>query len=211
MTRYKLVVFDFDGTLADTAPWFIGILNSMAERHHFRTVTAAEIEDLRRKPTREILRDLKVRPWSLPAIARDLRRASAEAAPQLRMFAGVESLLADLHRAGIAVAIVSSNGESTIRTVLGPATSYVTHLLCGSSLFGKSRKLRKLMRLTAMPPASALAVGDEPRDIDAAKSAGMSSAAVTWGYAHRSALEAAGPTVICDNVEALRARLLAAG
>ncbi|MGZ5882650.1 MAG: HAD hydrolase-like protein, partial [Xanthobacteraceae bacterium] len=58
--KYKLVIFDFDGTLADSASWFLGILNDLARRHGFRSVTEAEIEMLRGRGNREIIRYLNV-------------------------------------------------------------------------------------------------------------------------------------------------------
>ena len=40
VVRYKLVIFDFDGTLADSFPWFAGVLNGVADRYGFRRVAA---------------------------------------------------------------------------------------------------------------------------------------------------------------------------
>ena len=47
MRPYGLVVFDFDGTLADSFPWFCGVLNEVAARYRFRQVGTEEIETLR--------------------------------------------------------------------------------------------------------------------------------------------------------------------
>ena len=41
---WRLAIFDFDGTLADSFPWFAGVLDRMADRHGFRRVDAAERE-----------------------------------------------------------------------------------------------------------------------------------------------------------------------
>jgi phosphoglycolate phosphatase-like HAD superfamily hydrolase len=44
---YKLAIFDFDGTLADTLPWFLRTVNRMAETHGFNRIEAGDIETLR--------------------------------------------------------------------------------------------------------------------------------------------------------------------
>ncbi len=56
---YKLVIFDFDGTLADSITWFLEAFNDLAERHRFRKASPEEIEELRGQSSREIVRRLR--------------------------------------------------------------------------------------------------------------------------------------------------------
>jgi len=56
----SLVIFDLDGTLADSFPWFLGVVNGVAREHGFRPIADADIEPLRRAGSREILRRLDV-------------------------------------------------------------------------------------------------------------------------------------------------------
>jgi phosphoglycolate phosphatase len=201
--RYDLVVFDFDGTLADSTEWMIGVLNDLAVRHRFRQVDRAQIEALRGRPTREVMRDLGVSPWRLPFIAADMRRRSAADAGSIPMFPGVPECLRDLTDAGVTVGIVSSNGEATVREVLGECEHLIDAYACDASLFGKQRKLGGVSRKLAVPPERALYVGDETRDVHAAKAAGFDSAAVSWGYNTRSALAWARPTYLLDSFQEL--------
>ena len=46
---YRLIIFDFDGTLADSAAWFAGALNGVARRYGFREIDLAEMARLRNK------------------------------------------------------------------------------------------------------------------------------------------------------------------
>jgi phosphoglycolate phosphatase len=200
MTAYKLIIFDFDGTLADSGPWFMRTLNVVADRHGFRRVSDDEIEMLRGKSNREIIRYLGVRFWRLPAIARDMRKRSADAARDIRLFDGIPELLQSLKAGGVQIAIVSSNGEDTVRRVLGNTASLVDHYACGAALFGKAAKFRRLVRKLQLQESEVLAVGDEGRDVEAAHQAGFASAAVTWGYATKDALQRCSPTYLVSTV-----------
>lgn len=196
---YRLAIFDFDGTLADSLPWFTSVLNEVALRFGFRTVTPDEMQMLRAKGNREIVRYLGVPAWKLPLIASHMRRLAKGAAGDLRLFPGVEDLLIELCERGVKVAIVSSNGEAAMRQVLGArAWAGLAHVEAGAGMFGKAPRLTRPARRLGVPVSEALAVGDETRDIEAARQAGIAAAAVSWGYATREALAAAEPDHLVD-------------
>lgn len=203
MKAYKLIIFDFDGTLADSAPWFIGTLNDIAKTLGFRSVNEREIEVLRGKPNREIIRYLGIRFWQMPTIARELRKRSLEAAGMIKLFGGVPGLLQEIKSSGAQLAVVSSNGEDTVRRVLGTSAALVDHYACGVSLLGKAARFRQLQRKLKLQPSQVLAVGDEGRDVEAAHRAGFASAAVTWGYATKDALQRCSPTFIVNSLSEL--------
>lgn len=190
---YRLALFDFDGVLADSAAWFVAQLPDLAQRHGFRSPDAAEIERLRKLPTRDVMKSLGVSPLRLPGIAADLRRRMASDADQIELFEGVPQMLRRLHDGGVRVAVVSSNSEPNVRAVLGASASLVSALSCGSSLFGKGRRFSSLLGKLNLEPAQACAVGDEVRDIEAAHKTGIAAVAVAWGYGAPEALSAAGP------------------
>ena len=190
----RLVVLDFDGTLADSFGWFCSVLNEVADRHRFRRVEAGEAEALRALGAREIVRLLGIPRWRLPLIARHMHRLAARDAGDLRLFPGVEAMLADLGSAAVPVAILSSNREDTVRRVLGPACAdRVDAYACGVSVFGKARRLRRLIARAGVPAPTVLCVGDEIRDLEAARAVGCAFGAVSWGYTHARALAAHAP------------------
>ncbi len=208
----RLVILDFDGTLADSGPWFAEVLNSVARRYRFREVTREELERIRGESPATMLRSLDVARWKLPFIARHMRGLMARDAHAVALFPRIDKLLGALSAAGIATAVVSSNAEENIRRILGSElAATIGHWRCGSSLFGKSAKMRKLVADLGMAPDAVLAVGDEIRDIDAAEEAGFAAAAVTWGYASAEALRARRPRFVVDTVEELMALTVPAG
>ena len=195
VSRYELVIFDFDGTLADSAAWMMRAVNPMARRYGFKTATDEEIEMLRGRSTREVIRYLGVSPWKLPLIARAGKKLMAADAHMIPLFPETSRMLRALHEAGVKIAVVSSNSEAVIRRVLGEELGNLVSLYaCGASLFGKARKFKQVTR-QGVSRDKIICIGDETRDIEAARAVGLDCGAVNWGYAKPSILAQHRPTV----------------
>lgn len=185
--RYRLVIFDLDGTLADSFAWFLSNVNAVADKFGFRRVADEDVERLRHACPRELLAHFDVPRWKLPRISRHVRRLKAQDA-DIQLFPGVEAMLKSLADQGIATAMVSSDHEANVRRTLGPSAELIEHYACGASLLGKARKFRRVMRRAGVAAAETLAIGDELRDLEAARKAGIAFGAVAWGYASPVAL-----------------------
>ena len=208
----RLVIFDFDGTLSDSGHWFLGIVDHLAQRYRFRTVEACEVERLRALPTREVIRHLRIPAWKLPFIARYVRTLFALHTHEVALFDGVGEMLAALEAAGVQLALVTSNAEINARRILGPENAArFTIWECASSLYGKAPRFRRVLKAAGVSAGETLAIGDETRDIEAARRCGIRSGAVHWGYAHREALDELAPDYGFDSPDAvvrlLRARV----
>jgi phosphoglycolate phosphatase len=207
---YSLAIFDLDGTLADSFPWFKRNLNMVAKRYRFRAVAEADIEMLRHASTREILDYLEVRWWKIPLIARHMRKLKTEHAAHIPLFDGVETMLGTLAAHGIKLALVSSDTEANAREKLGPSAALFSDFDCSASIFGKAQKFRRVVRRARVDPREVIAIGDETRDIEAARVAGIACGVVTWGYAARQALIDRGPDLVFEQVEEIAELLLQA-
>ena len=206
--RYGLAIFDFDGTLADSLPWSIGAMNELADRYRFRRVLEEEIETLRGWEVRRIVEHLGVPMWRMPVIVRQMRARMAANVDRIPLFPGVERMLEALEARGVGIAIVTSNSEANVRGILGPRNAArVRHFGAGASIFGKRPKMREVLRESGVPAARAIAIGDEVRDMEAARAEGIAFGAVSWGYGSREALAAHHPAEIFDSVEEIVARL----
>ncbi|AWM01399.2 HAD family hydrolase [Bradyrhizobium amphicarpaeae] len=201
MKPYSLAIFDLDGTLADSFPWFLRTINDIADRFNFRRVADQDIDGLRHASTREILSRLEVPLWKLPAIARHARRLKAEAASEIALFAGVETMLRTLADSGVQLALVTSDSEANAREKLGHAATFFQHFDCAASIFGKPAKFRRIIRRAGVAPDKVIAIGDEIRDIEAARAVGITCGAVCWGYAAPAALRALGPDYVFERME----------
>lgn len=164
---------------------------------------------LRGLPNKEILRYLGVPLWKVPAIAVWARQIAAAEAARTKLFPSIRGVLADLSSANILLGVVTSNSEETVRGVLGAETaSQIRYYECGAALFGKASKIKTILRRSGVDAFATLAIGDESRDMDAAKAAGVAAGAAAWGYATPELLRSCEPTEFFETPEEIPARLI---
>ena len=192
--RYPLVVFDFDGTLADSFAASVALFERLAPGLGLRPVP--DLEAARSLPTRQLLRRMGVRFWQVPRFVRTFQAGAAEYANRLKLHAGVPELLATLQGRGHRLGVLSSNRADAIRACL--AANGVEHrfafVVGCPKLFGKAKALRRIVRAERLTPGRAVYVGDELRDLDAGRQARVSTVAATWGFHTEALLRTAGPT-----------------
>jgi len=206
--KYDLALFDFDGTLADSFPWFAGVMGELADRFKFRRIDPSEHDAVRKLDAREFLRHVGLPLWKVPLVAAHVRKLQAQQIGSIAPFPGVHDLFRRLVDRGIAVGVLTSNAETNVRAVLGPAAAaLVAHYDCDAPLFGKARKIRAVLRRTGADPTRTILIGDEVRDIDAARAAGVASGAVAWGYADVDALRSREPTEVFMTFDEIATRL----
>ncbi len=206
--RYDLLIFDFDGTLADSFPFFLQVFDTLADTHRFRRLDRERIDELRGFDLPQLMRHLGMPRWKLVPVALQFRALMAQSIASIRLFDGMRELLRALAARGVRLAIVSSNSEANVRAVLGEDARLFCHFECGAALFGKRRRLRRVVQGSGLPDEKVLCLGDEVRDIAAAHAEGLDFGAVGWGYAKPEALLAHGPRLMFGSVADLQAGLV---
>ena len=201
MMNYRLAIFDFDGTLADTVTWFAGVVNHVADRYGFKRVEERDHETLRGYAPRRLLEVLGVPLWKVPLITYYMRTLLARDIDRISLFEGIDTVLQTLSREGVMLAVVSSNSCENVHRVLGPGNvALIETFSCGVSIFGKAAKLRGVLRRCGVSRREAIYIGDEVRDIEAAREADVASGAVSWGYNTVESLRAYAPTEVFTSV-----------
>ena len=193
---YRLIVWDFDGTLADTLALSAMTYNAMAARHGFRPV--ADLDAARSLTARAFLHRHGIPLWRLPALAVEYRTAVREHMPSIRLFDGMADLLRAVCASGRRLGVLSSNAAENIRACLeaNGAGGLFDFVVGYPRLFGKAVAIRKLLRRERVGPREFLYVGDEVRDVKAARAAGVDVAAVGWGFHTAELLSRHNPTYL---------------
>lgn len=195
-----LLIFDFDGTLANTIETGIAIYNELAEGYGLKAVTAAEVRELRKLNTRALLDELGISRLMAVKIGAHIRKVLHERMDTVEMIPGAGEAILDLHRAGYRLGIITSNSADNVRTVLrrfGLLDCFL-FIEAGVSLFGKAHRILNALRKTGVPASSAIYVGDETRDMEAARKSHVGGLAVCWGTNGREAMETEGPDYCID-------------
>ncbi len=208
--RWRCVIFDLDGTVADT----IGLIIA-CYRHALKTVLGVEPDPQEvRSWIGRTLQDSFAAHWpehvdELIEVYRAWNRAHTPT--MVTAFPGMAELLADLAAAGIASGTATSKGREVAARTLAVAGLDLPVTVAAddtSSHKPAPEPLLLAQERLGMTGVPTVYVGDALVDIQAARAAGMDAIAVTWGAGEPDALVAAAPTALASTVDELRALLL---
>lgn len=198
MTK-PVLIFDFDGTIADTFECSVKAINDLADEYGYRRVEGREIDYYRGKGAREIFKEFKIPLIKVPAIARRLRQVLSAEIKVCSPIKGVKRAIKELKKEGYHLGIITSNSEENVKTFLAEnKMEYFDFIHSEGGLFGKDRVIKKVLKQIKINKSDALYIGDEVRDIDAARKAGIKVIAVSWGFNSKSALARQNPDLIVD-------------
>lgn len=197
-------IFDFDGTIADTLPAFIAVFNKTV-RSNQAPMTPEEIQHLRGMPSRKALAKAGVRWWQIPKLIVQGVGDFHALIPSVAPFDGVPEVIRKLYARGDALFIVTSNTRESVDTFLlnHDLDGFFVDIATSASLFNKARHIRRLMKKHQLSRRSTLYIGDETRDVRAARLSFIKPVSVTWGFNTRSILRKQRPTYIIDRPQEL--------
>jgi phosphoglycolate phosphatase-like HAD superfamily hydrolase len=203
--RYPSLIFDFDGTIADTLSAAVDVYNQLADENGFRQVTNGELPRLRNLDVRGVLEDLNISKRKVPFLLARGRRLLKDNIASLALIDGMGEILPRLRRNAHYFGILTSNASENVEAFLEThgLRDLFTFISSTSKLSGKHKHLRSIARTFSLNPAEMLYIGDEIRDVRAAKKAGIAMAAVTWGFNSRDSLAAETPLHLVDSTEEL--------
>lgn len=193
----KVLLFDFDGTIADSFENFLDISDRLASKHNFLPIPRDQVETLRAE--RSLIKHVKLPLYKLPFIAHDFKKMQQEHILQLEPIAGLPEVLHKLKEKGYVLGILTSNGRENVEKFLkNHNIDIFTYIFCDSSIFGKDKVLRKFLKESSVAKEDVTYIGDEIRDIEACQKVGVKVIAVTWGFASQAGLEKHHPDFLVD-------------
>ena len=202
--KYRLAIFDFDGTLADSFPFFIRVFNQIAEKHGFRGIDPDLAPTYRSYDARQMMEQVGLPAWKLPLVARSFISLMRENVSSIPLFDHVDDMLLHLANRGATLAIVSSNSYDNVVRILGPTNAkLISQFECGVSIFGKASRIRKALKKTGIPSCEAIYIGDQVADLEAARKEKVAFGAVSWGYATIESLRGHSPEEEFESVSAI--------
>ena len=197
-------IFDFDGTLADSFAAMLAVYNKNI-RGTDNPLTPDDIQRLRGMTSRKALRALGIRWWQLPKLLMKGLPDFKALIPTLGSFEHLPETLKIMHARGDKLFIVTSNTRDSVDKFLDlhEIPNYFEDIETGAGLFKKAKYIRKLMKRNGLVRKQTVYIGDETRDIQAARRAFIKIVSVTWGFNTRAILKKQRPSFLIDSPKEL--------
>ena len=198
------VLFDFDGTIADTFHYLVKIGNRLSEEFHFKKIDPDEINEMKNKNVRETIQHLNVPLLKIPMIIARAKKELHKEIESVEPIKGLKEILLQFKSLGHKMGILTSNSSKNVMGFLkNNGLDLFDFISTTSKIWSKNWCLKSLMEENGFDLSDVIYIGDETRDIKAAKKAGIRSAAVTWGYNSQKALEAQNPDYLIHSPKEL--------
>jgi len=193
----KHVLFDFDGTIANSEEVCFQLIQTLAAKHGYRVISRPELATLKVLSYPERLQYLGVPMYRVPFLAMEARRHYRMLQDDLMPFPGLRDALQRLRERGCKLHVLSSNAVDNIRHFLRRHDLDVFETVsCERSFFGKHVGLRRFLRTYGLAESEIVYVADEIRDVDACRKIGVHVVSAGWGFDLVDRLEAANPGMV---------------
>ncbi|MDM8001404.1 MAG: HAD hydrolase-like protein [Bacteroidota bacterium] len=193
-------IFDFDGTIDDTLELGLEVFNRIAPEYNLLPAGQEERELFRTLKPRDLLKNFGISKLKLLTLTLRIRREMDLHVPEMKLFGGMGTALNEIRNSGFRIGIITSNSAVNIRAFLevNQMGHIIDFIYSGRSLFGKDKIIRKMLLQEQIEPGRVIYAGDEIRDIEAYRAAGIPVIAVSWGLNRRELLASHSPDQIED-------------
>ena len=198
------LIFDFDGTLADTEQINFVIMNELAEQHNFQKMTIDDMQRLKTLSAKKVLNFFQIPWYKTPYILYQGKKQLAQRIDKVQAFEHLSQLLF-LLKENYQLGIVTTNSKKNItQFLINNQLNIFDFIHCNAKLLGKERALQKTIKKQKLNASSTLYIGDEIRDIIAAHHCKLAIAAVSWGYNSINALQQQQPDYLVHSINELK-------
>ena len=191
----KVIIFDFDGTIADTVDALVNIANSLAVEFSFAPITPEEFLLLKNLTSREIFKYSGIPLFKIPFLLKKVKKELKNKIPELKPIQGIPEALLELQENGSRLGIITSNSKGNVKEFLkiNNLDNFFEFVHTGVTIFGKTTIINNVLKQKQIKTQEVIYVGDETRDIEASKKAQIKICSVTWGFNSEEALTKENP------------------
>lgn len=209
----KVIIFDFDGTIADTLDAIVSITNRLAEEFGYKQTSQEDLAILRNLTSRQIIKHSGVSIFKIPFLIKKVKAELNNEIQELSAFPGIKEAFIELKSQGNRLGIVTSNSKENVTAFLrtNGLQELFDFIYSAPTIFGKSKVISRILKTENINIEDVIYVGDETRDIEAAKKTQIKAIAVTWGFNSKEVLAEQNPDFLIHQpdelIEAIRSWL----
>ena len=195
----KHVVFDFDGTIANTTPLVPEIINEVLEYFNKPILTEKELSHYMSIRWKKATKDLGIKWHHLPKYALTAQRMMNKKLDNVDLFENIKEVIEHLSE-NYTTNIISLNSKDNIEQVIkNHNISSIEKVFSTKGKVNKKKVLKKYLKEFNIKKHELLYVGDELGDIEACKKNDIKVIAVTWGYDSKEILSSGNPDYLVDS------------
>ena len=196
----RVVLFDFDGTIADTYQAIANITNQLSEEFGYKTLNQDELLLLKNLSSREIVKRSEISIFKLPFLLRRVRSELSKEIAELPPINDIHQVLFDLKNRGYILGIVTSNIKKNVEIFLtnNRLNSLFSFIYSSTAIFGKHRVINQVIKDNKLNKSYVTYIGDETRDIRSARKSKIGVIAVSWGFNSADILQKYQPDFLVE-------------
>jgi phosphoglycolate phosphatase len=197
------LIFDFDGTIANTFDVMIDLFNTIISTYDIKPITKELLDIYLDLPLKKRIKAHGVKYRQVPFLVKDALLLHEPFLKKAVPFVGMKEILHALSKK-YTLYIASSNKKELIQSFIDShEMNFFKNVYARTSLFGKDKLLLSLLKKEALSMSEVIYIGDELRDIEACEKIGMDIIPVTYGYDKPSFLKSNYAKALMDSPESL--------
>lgn len=198
------LLFDFDGTIADSIQLGIKIANNLAPQFGYPPFTENDIQHFRSLTWHKIAREMQLPFYKIPKIVTIAFKEYKRLISELEPCAGIVEMINELALKEIPMALLSSNTVENVHLFLTNHKIDSFLWIEGTSgILNKAKDIKKRLKKHKISTNEVIYIGDEIRDIEAAHNCGLKVIAVTWGFHTAEFLASYKPDFLVNEPKAI--------
>jgi len=197
--KKDFLIFDFDGTIVESFGAILRILRSISKNFGIDKITDKDIERFKEEGVRQSIKDSKIPLIKIPVITKRVNKKFNKEITNLSLFPGLKEVFSELKKRKYNLGILTSNSKDNVEKFLERNNlDFFDFIYSDSSLFGKDKVLKKLLKKQKLDSNKVIYFGDEIRDIQAALKLNIKIVAVCWGFNTKKALKKYKPNYLIE-------------
>lgn len=199
----KNLIFDFDGTIADTFEKSFDTYNRLAKKYNYKPIKNKKMNSATQLNVQTLIRRSKINLLRIPQLITEAHKILAESINHIQPFEGLTEVLNTLGERYF-MSIVTSNHKNNVLNFLNRhQLNIFDDILAGKSIIGKHAYILKLIKKHNLLKQQSIYIGDEARDVEASKRSDIKVIAVSWGYNRSTLLQKSSPDYLIHSPKEL--------
>ena len=194
------IIFDFDGTIANSSIVFMNGWNKFANQYRYLQVNEKDIQLARNMTIHECAKKFNFPMYKMPIILPKIYGYFKQHIDEISLYEGMKEALMGLKEQGYNLYILSSNDKSNIESFLQlQQLDGIDEVLTSNKLFGKDHVLQKFMKQRQIAASDIFYIGDELRDIKACNKCQIDFGWASWGLHGYELIAKENPKLLFDS------------